>query len=45
MINLTTLTDATFVRTCRSEVERLRSRAHALCDEIVDKIHSELYAR
>ena len=45
MINLTTLTDATFVRACRSEVDRLRSRAHALCDEIVDKIQSATLGR
>ena len=41
MINLATLTDATFVRECRSEVDRLRARAHQLCDEIVDKIQSD----
>jgi len=44
MINLATLTDATFLHACRSEVDLLRARAHQLCDEIVDKIHSDLYA-
>jgi glutamate formiminotransferase / formiminotetrahydrofolate cyclodeaminase len=42
VINLQTLTDETFVGACRSEVDRLRARAHQLCGEIVDKIHSDL---
>ena len=40
MINLQALDDDTFVRNCRSEVDRARALARRICDEIVDTIHS-----
>jgi glutamate formiminotransferase/formiminotetrahydrofolate cyclodeaminase len=40
LINLQTLDDETFVRACRSEVDRLRTLARQICDEVVGKITS-----
>jgi glutamate formiminotransferase/formiminotetrahydrofolate cyclodeaminase len=40
LINLFTLDDETFVRACRSEVDRVRARARQICDEVVDRVHS-----
>ena len=45
VINLQTLEDETFVRACRSEVDRLRALARRLCDEVVDTIHGRLKDR
>ncbi|HZL92716.1 MAG TPA: glutamate formimidoyltransferase, partial [Vicinamibacterales bacterium] len=45
LINLQTLEDQTFVRTCRNEVDRVRALARRICDEVVDKIQSGLEDR
>jgi len=44
VINLQTLEDETFVRACRSEVDRVRALARRICDEVVDTIHGHLEA-
>jgi glutamate formiminotransferase/formiminotetrahydrofolate cyclodeaminase len=41
-INLQTLENEAFVRSCRTEIQRVRSLARRICDEIVDKLHSRL---
>jgi glutamate formiminotransferase/formiminotetrahydrofolate cyclodeaminase len=41
-INLQTLENEAFVRSCRTEIERVRSLARRLCDEVGDKLHSRL---
>jgi formiminotetrahydrofolate cyclodeaminase len=45
MINLPSLEDQAFVRACRDEIDRLRTDARRLCDEVVSQIHGRLEDR
>jgi glutamate formiminotransferase len=45
VINLQTLEDEAFVRACRSEVDRVRTLARRICDEVLNTIHDRLENR